>query len=317
METFMRRAAIKWTYLLVLLAFLAWMANSFAGGYFYPRGEGIVIGDPAVVAAEFNATIREILVKEGQAVSKGEVVAHITSQNMAESRARLISESVQRSAKLAEMQIRSEVVNATLGSAEAREEAASDGKAKLDTLYYKGYLGVMTRTAAAEQAYRGKQDVETLRAEQRALGDQLRQLLSASEKADLALSDLVTLFDNGQLRAPTNGTISAVLVHIGAVVRAGDPMLEILGDHRFVVAWFPVGRFFASHGYKLAVGRQVRVDPGNGSMPGTISKISTVAGSLPREFQKSFAPTERQQFVWIELDKNVTPPPYFTKVTVH
>jgi hypothetical protein len=90
-----------------------------------------------------------------------------------------------------------------------------------------------------------------------------------------------------------------------------------LGDHRFVVAWFPVGRFFASHGYKLAVGRQVRVDPGNGSMPGTISKISTVAGSLPREFQKSFAPTERQQFVWIELDKNVTPPPYFTKVTVH
>src|ERR1700730_18705697 len=73
METFMRRAAIKRTYLLVLLAFLAWMANSFAGGYFYPRGEGIVIGDPAVVAAEFNATIREILVKEGQAVSKGEV----------------------------------------------------------------------------------------------------------------------------------------------------------------------------------------------------------------------------------------------------
>ena len=66
-----------------------------------------MIGDPAVVAAEFNATIREILVKEGQAVSKGEVVAHITSQNMAESRARLISESVQRSAKLAEMQIRS------------------------------------------------------------------------------------------------------------------------------------------------------------------------------------------------------------------
>jgi biotin carboxyl carrier protein len=177
-------------------------------------------------------------------------------------------------------------------------------------------LGVLTRTAAAEQAYRGKQAAETLRAEQRALGDQLRQLSSASEKADLALFDLVALFDKGQLRAPINGTISAVLVHIGAVVRAGDPMLEMLGEHRFVVAWFPVGRFFASHGYHLAVGRPVRVDPGNGSMPGTIVKISTVAGSLPREFQKSFAPTERQQFVWIEFDKNVTPPPYFTKVRI-
>jgi membrane fusion protein (multidrug efflux system) len=284
METFMRRAAIKWTYLLVLLAFLAWMANSFAGVYFYPRGEGMVIGDPAVVAAEFNATIREILVKEGQAVSKGDVVAHITSQNMAESRARLTSESVQRSAKLAEMQIRSEVINATLGSAEVREEAAFEGKGRLDTLYEKGYLGVMTRTAAAEQAYRGNKDAETLRVEQRALSVQLRQLLSASDKADFALADLLALFDAGQMHAPIDGTITAVLVHIGAVVRAGDPMMEMLGEHRFVIAWFPVARFFGSYGYNLAFGRPVSVDPGNGAIPGTIPKISTVAGSLPREF---------------------------------
>jgi multidrug resistance efflux pump len=220
----MRRAAIKWIYLLALLSFLAWLGNSFAGGYIYPRGEGMVIGEPAVVAAEFNATIREVLVKEGQVVSKGEVVVRITSQYMAESRARLTSESVQRSAKLAEMQIRSEVIDATLGSAEVREEAASEGKARLDTLYDKGYLGVMARTAAADQAYRGKQDAETLRVEQRALGDQVRRLFSASAEADLALSDSLALFDNGQMLAPIKGSVSAVLVNIGAVVRAGDPM---------------------------------------------------------------------------------------------
>jgi hypothetical protein len=188
----MRRAAIKWIYLLGLLSFLAWLGNSFAGGYIYARGEGMVIGEPALVAAEFNATIREVLAKQGQVVSKGEVVLHITSQYMAESQARLTSESVQRC----------------------------------------------------------------------------------------------------------------------------DPMLEIVGEHRFVITWFPVGRLFGSLGYDLAVGRRVSVDPGNGSLPGTISKISTVAGALPHEFQKSFAPTERQQFIWIELDKNVTPPPYFTKVKI-
>lgn len=312
----MRRAAIKWIYLLGLLSFLAWLGNSFGGSYLYPRGEGMVIGAPAVIAAEFNATVREVLVKEGQVVSKNEVVVHITSQNMAESRARLTTDSVQRSAKLAEMQIRSEVINATLASAETREEAASQGQDRLDTLYHKGYLPVIARTVAAEQAYRGKQDVESLRAEQRALSAQLQQLLAASEEANLALSDSLALFDNGQMRAPIKGSVSAVLVNIGAVVRAGDPMLEIVGEHRFVIAWFPVGRLFASFGYDLAVGRRVNVDPGNGSMPGTISKISTIAGALPREFQKSFAPTERQQFIWIELDKNVTPPPYFTKVKI-
>jgi multidrug resistance efflux pump len=312
----MRRAAIKSIYLLGLLSFLAWLGNSFAGGYIYARGEGMVIGEPALVAAEFNATIREVLAKQGQVVSKGEVVLHITSQYMAESQARLTSESVQRSAKLAEMQIRSEIINATLASAETREEAASEGKARLDTLYDKGYLGVMTRTGAAEQAYRGKQDVESLRAEQRALSAQLRQLSAASEQANSALSDSLALFNAGQMSAPIKGTISVVLVSPGAVIRAGDPMLEIVGEHRFVIAWFPVGRLFGSLGYDLAVGRRVSVDPGNGSLPGTISKISTVAGALPHEFQKSFAPTERQQFIWIELDKNVTPPPYFTKVKI-
>jgi multidrug resistance efflux pump len=276
----------------------------------------MVIGEPAVVAAEFTATIREVLAKEGQVVSKGEVVLNITSQYMAESRARLTAESVQRSAKLAEMQIRNEIINATLASAETREEAASQGQDRLDSLYQKGYLPAITRTVAAEQAYRGKQGAESLRAEQRALSAQIRQLSAASEQANLALSDSLSLFNTGQMCAPIKGTISVVLVSPGAVIRAGDPMLEIVGEHRFVIAWFPVGRLFASQGYDLAVGRSVSVDPGNGSMPGRISKISTVAGALPREFQKSFAPTERQQFIWIELDKNVTPPPYFTKVKI-
>jgi HlyD family secretion protein len=282
----MRRAAIRWTYLLGLLSFLAWLGNSFAGGYIYPRGEGMVIGEPAVVAAEFTATIREVLAKEGQVVSKGEVVLNITSQYMAESRARLTAESVQRSAKLAEMQIRNEIINATLASAETREEAASQGQDRLDSLYQKGYLPAITRTVAAEQAYRGKQDAESLRAEQRALSAQIRQLSAASEQANLALSDSLSLFNTGQMCAPIKGTISVVLVSPGAVIRAGDPMLEIVGEHRFVIAWFPVGRLFASQGYDLAVGRSVSVDPGNGSMPGRISKISTVAGALPREFQK-------------------------------
>jgi hypothetical protein len=41
-----------------------------------------------------------------------------------------------------------------------------------------------------------------------------------------------------------------------------------------------------------------------------------VASVLPREFQKAFAPTDRQQLIWIEFDQGVTPPPYFTKVKI-
>ena len=58
--------------------------------------------------------------------------------------------------------------------------------------------------------------------------------------------------------SPIAGTVSAVLANRGAVVRAGDALLELVGEHRFVIAWVPVGRW-----YKLEVGGSTpwRVSP--------------------------------------------------------
>ena len=173
-------------------------------------------------------------------------------------------------------------------------------------------LPALTRTAAAEQAYQGQKDAEALCAEKRALTDQMKMLTVATEQADLALSDLLDLYDQGRLHAPIPGTVNAVLANRGAVVRAGDALLELVGDHRFVVAWVPVGRW-----YKLEVGQRVSIDTGAGALPGAIARIGTVASALPREFQKAFTPTERLQLVWIEFEQGVTPPPYFTKVRIY
>jgi hypothetical protein len=51
-------------------------------------------------------------------------------------------------------------------------------------------------------------------------------------------------------------------------------------------------------------------------LAGTIAKISNIAGALPREFQKTLSPIERQQLVKIEFDKDQQLPPYFAKVIV-
>jgi multidrug resistance efflux pump len=123
---------------------------------------------------------------------------------------------------------------------------------------------------------------------------------------------LVALYDDGKLRSMIDGVVSKVLVSPGSVVRPGEPMVEIVGKHRFVVAWFPVSRL-----YRLQVGDAVTVSTGGGRrLPGKIAKVSVIADALPKEFQKAFAPAERQQLMWIEFDPGVTPPPYFTKVTI-
>src|SRR6516162_9322353 len=164
------------------------------------RGEGLVVGEPAVVAAEFIATVTDVSVKDGQEVKRGEVVSHISSQYMSETRAKLASDYAARASRLAEVKARREIVDAVLVSAETRERVAANGLAQLDTIQKKGYLLILTHTAATDQAFKGKQEAEALRAESRALDWQIATMASASEQADCALKELVSLYDDGNLR---------------------------------------------------------------------------------------------------------------------
>jgi multidrug efflux pump subunit AcrA (membrane-fusion protein) len=220
-EAVVKRVVIKWTYLLAVIAFGVWVFNAFWGGNVYLRAEGLVLAQPAVVATEYNVTVRDMMVKEGERVTEGQVVVQISSQQALEGLARLSSEAASRAARLVELDVRSEVVNAMLAPAEHREAVAVEGKNQLNEIYKKGLLPVISRTAAAEQAYNGQRDAEVLRAEKRALTDQIKMLAGATSQADRALSDLLDAFDHGRLHAPITGTVSAVLANRGAVVRAG------------------------------------------------------------------------------------------------
>jgi hypothetical protein len=64
-------------------------------------------------------------------------------------------------------------------------------------------------------------------------------------------------------------------------------MIEIVGKHRFVVAWFPVWRLYRPPGRRRRH-RQHR----RGELPGKIAKVSVIADALPKEFQKAFAPID-------------------------
>jgi multidrug resistance efflux pump len=108
---------------------------------------------------------------------------------------------------------------------------------------------------------------------------------SASQEADCALKELAALYDDAKLRSMIDGVVGKVLVSPGSVVRPAEPMIEIVGKHRFVVAWFPVSRL-----YRLQVGDAVTVSTDGASLPGKIAKVSVIADAPPKEFQKAFAP---------------------------
>jgi multidrug resistance efflux pump len=111
---------------------------------------------------------------------------------------------------------------------------------------------------------------------------------SASQEADCALKELVALYDDGNLRSMIEGVVGKVLVSPGSVVRPGEPMIKIVGKHRFVVAWFPLSRL-----YRLQVGDAVTVSTGGASLPDKIAKVSVIADAPPKEIPEGIRAQRR------------------------
>lgn len=306
-----RQSAVRWTYFGTILLLALWLGDLFLGGFFYLRSEGQVRGESAVIAAEFTATVRDIHVRDGDRVAAGQVVAVVSSQSVTESLARFAAEQADRTFRLGELRIRSETINAVISLARNRQAVATQTRGKLELLVARGWLPVDKRTAAIESEFRSQQDLAQLAAEQGVTGTQVEVLTQALAETNDAIAKLRRLYDDGVLRAPINGIVGRRLTENGSVLAAGQPLLELYKDARFIVAFLPTGGLFS-----VAPGDRVVASTGLQTFTGAIVSIEPVAAVLPGEFQRAFAPVDRQQLIRIAFDPGQAPPPLFTKVQV-
>lgn len=306
-----RLMLIRWVYLGVVLVLGLWLGNFLYGDRLYLRSEGLVVGDPAIVAAEFPVTVKDILVREGETVSAGKTAAIVSSQNVTETIARLTSDVATRVIRQSELRIRSEVIDAMMPFAEHRQEFASGARKEFESLLDRRYLALNQHAAALESEYQGVQDLEKLKSEKRIIQNELATLDSVLAEAKSAVADLRRIYDDGRLRTPIDGVVTRLVANKGSVIRAGEPLIELSGNHRFVLAYLPTGAFFT-----VNEGDKVTVSTGLRNARGVVARVEPFAAALPREFQRAFTPVERQQVIRIEFQPGESPPPLFTKVTV-
>jgi multidrug resistance efflux pump len=306
-----RLAVIRWIYISGVIVLVIWLANFAFGSLLYLQSEGLVLGEPGVVAAEFPVTVRDILVRQGERVKKGQVAAIVSSQNVTETIARLTADIAVRESRKSELRIRSSVVNGLLALAQDRQNIASDTRKALETLIPHGNLSLNQRSAAIDMEYRSYQDLESLKAEQPVLNEELATLSGALAEAEGAIADLRKLYDDGRLRMPIDGVISRIVANKGSVARAGDPIVELYSEQRFVLGYVPTGAL-----YRLAAGDEVQIKVGLQTARGTITRVEPVAQALPREFQRAFEPVDTQQLIRVEFAPGEVPPPLFTKVSL-
>ncbi len=212
-----RQAVIRWIYIASVVGLAAVLADIFVGGLFYLRSEGLVVGDLAVIAAEFPVTIRDIRVHQGDRVHTGDIAATVSSQSVTEAVARLTGELATREMRLSELRIRSETVDAIVGFAETRHLIAAGARKDLETLMGRGLLPIDKRTAAIETEYRSEQDLSTLRAEKRVIEGEIGSLAEVLGEARTAIGELRRLYDQGRMHAGRTPT-----THQGRVRRRGN-----------------------------------------------------------------------------------------------
>jgi multidrug resistance efflux pump len=306
-----RLAIIRWIYLGCIFILAVWLANLFFGDMLYLRSEGLVVGQPSVVTAEFPVTVRDLLVREGEHVNAGQVAAIVTSQKVLESIARLSADIAARQVRLGELRIRDQTIDAMLTLAEQRDKIAGSARQEFEKLVQQGYQSIDKRTAAVESEFRSRQDFESLKAEKRSVDEEIKILSAVLGEAQSALRDLRNNYDEGRLRVSIDGIVSRLSVDKGAVVRAGEPLIEIYGLPHYVLAYLPTGGL-----YTVNAGDPVGISTGLRTMSGTIVRVEPFDAALPSEFQRSFIPVERQQVIRVEFASGVEQPPLFTKVQI-
>jgi multidrug resistance efflux pump len=313
-----RRSTVVWTravYFGILLMLGLWFGDFLFGSYLYLKSEGMVIAPSATISTEYPATVRDVSVREGDRVSTGQRIAGVSSQQVAESVARLTSDLARLRAQEVQLRIQGERNASLLGLASQRSRLASETRERYETLQRRGILPMDKRMAAMDSEYRSQLESGALQAETDAIEQQLPRMASSIDKAEAALDNLDTLYGRGDVLAPIDGIVGRRNVEAGTVITPGDVMIEIYGYETYVLAYVPTGTL-----YSVETGDRVIVEWGVRSATGRITAIEPVAMALPKEFQTAFKPVARNQLLRIEFDDasdRNTLPPLFAKVDIH
>ena len=120
-----------------------------------------------------------------------------------------------------------------------------------------------------------------------------------------------TLYADGLVRAPVSGTIGPSVPSVGDVYRPGDPLLTVYFGEPYILLYLPRRYLFPAY-----AGMKLEVTDGQNTASGVISETLPVTDALPKEFQNTYKPSDRNQLAKIKLEPSTTVFPLLQKVRV-
>ncbi len=219
----------------------------------------------SVLSAQIAGTVREIRVKPGDRVRRGEVLAVLDDR-----------------APLAQ-----------LGMAKAGVEEASQGLVEIDhdlqaaqanlqfaTATYKRYQGLLAKSSISPQEFDGAQArYKAALANEQALEAKKKQIEAKQQQARSQQSSAQTLYSYSTIVSPLTGVVVTKAVDAGTVVMPGTPVLTV-EDARYRLEVSVPEELMGS----IRLGQEVAVSLRKGEFQGSVTEIVPAADPASRTF---------------------------------
>ncbi len=290
----------KYIYLTVIGIIILTIVHLALGRYYLLEGEGFLSSYSETVALEFDATIKELRVGEGDVVDAKAPLLRYDSVWLRTTIANLSARIAELRNKLSDSVIQRARLDATLMTARKYADFTQDLETTLRDLRKKGLVPNSRLSVEVLRRFEAERDLLAYRAERKKLDEAIRTLEENLARTQNSYDRLLAGYDNGNISAPTQGIVANVAVTKGTVVTKGQPVLQIFSGERHIVAYLddrsPIS---------VNPGDPILVSISGGPISvGYVASVAKFADRLPAEFQSRFRPTGRKRSVVIRMDQD-------------
>ena len=220
----------------------------------------------STLGAEISGTVRKVLVKEGDRVRRGQVLALIDSrvqQAQLEAAAAGVEESNQGL----------EEVKQALEAAEADREFAE--------ATFRRYEALLAKRSVSQQEYDNAQTrYKGALANEMATQARLKQMEARQRQAQAQHNSAATVFSYSKITSPIDGVVTAKSVDEGTLVMPGTPLITVEETGHFRLEASVPGRFLGL----IHVGESVQVTLGPQQVEGRVTEVRPAADPSTRTF---------------------------------
>lgn len=292
----------KWLYLSLLTFFAFFLFHVLLSNLYLLKGEGFVFSDNRAIALEFDATVSQLLVKEGDKVALQQPLFQFDGFQIRQSIAQLSLSISQLEKDLLQNQIALSETRAQYQATKEYVNFTSGLQSALTDLEKKRFVAKTEIAQDARRHFDAVQKMNQYEATIPHLELATQQFQRQLDNSNVQLAALEQQFNQGEVLAPVAGIVTQLNFMPGAMLQKGQTALQIFYGQPYLYTYFEESSWVS---YDIGDKVLVKLPDHRGYKIGTVVKRLPLSLPLPAEFQPKFKPALRNQLAVIELPAEI------------